>query len=180
MDHLKLAEAFEVAARALRVEDRHSRGSTGAALRISYTPLEASKVTGISLDTIRVAYRSGELVAHYRTPKRPVILRADLIAWIEAAPTERREPLSSELRGSTQTPTASVSEPGELRSFLEAAAYLNVSESWLRKKVAARQIPHTRLGRNVRFSDDDLDRIVTMNRVEPTSHVLVGSRRPRR
>ena len=57
--------------------------------RIAYTPAEAAAVCGVSIDTIYAAYRSGELTAHYRSPKRPVILRTDLVEWIEAAPTER-------------------------------------------------------------------------------------------
>lgn len=46
----------------------------------------------------------------------------------------------------------------------EAAAYLQVSTSWLRKRVAARAVPCVRLGRSVRFSSDDLARIVATNR----------------
>lgn len=57
--------------------------------RVAFTPAEAARLAGVSLDAIRVAYRSGDLTAHYRSPQRPVILRDDLIAWIKAAPTER-------------------------------------------------------------------------------------------
>jgi excisionase family DNA binding protein len=42
----------------------------------------------------------------------------------------------------------------------QAAALLEVRASWLRKKTAAGLIPHTRLGRHVRFSQDDLAAII--------------------
>lgn len=54
-----------------------------------------------------------------------------------------------------------------LRDFAAAAEWLNVSESWLRKKVAQRQVAHTRLGRNVRFTDADLAAIAAAGKVEP-------------
>ncbi|MFE0760202.1 helix-turn-helix domain-containing protein [Streptomyces smyrnaeus] len=38
----------------------------------------------------------------------------------------------------------------------QAAARLRVPASWLRKKAAAQQIPHTRLGRHLRFAETDL------------------------
>jgi excisionase family DNA binding protein len=47
-----------------------------------------------------------------------------------------------------------------LLNFEEAARTLGVRESWLRDKVAKRQVPHTRLGKHVRFSPDDLAVIV--------------------
>jgi excisionase family DNA binding protein len=42
----------------------------------------------------------------------------------------------------------------------EAARRLQVRESWLRKKAAAREIPCTFLGRHLRFSPADLATIV--------------------
>lgn len=47
-----------------------------------------------------------------------------------------------------------------LLSIPEAAAELNVPENWLRKKVTAHQVPHTRLGRHVRFTEEHLRQIV--------------------
>jgi excisionase family DNA binding protein len=38
----------------------------------------------------------------------------------------------------------------------QAAIALAVPRSWLRDKVTARQVPHTRLGRHVRFSEEHL------------------------
>lgn len=57
--------------------------------RVAYTPAEAAEASGVSIDTIRRAYRNGDLVCHYRSPQRPIILRDDLVAWIAAAPTEK-------------------------------------------------------------------------------------------
>ena len=57
--------------------------------RIAYTPAEAAETVGVSIDTIRSAYRSGVLPVHYVTPQRPVIKRVDLEAWIDGMPTER-------------------------------------------------------------------------------------------
>lgn len=56
-----------------------------------------------------------------------------------------------------------MSEP-RLLNVEEAAEFLQVSTSWLRKRVAARAVPCVRLGRSVRFSADDLARIVADNR----------------
>lgn len=47
-----------------------------------------------------------------------------------------------------------------LYSIREAAEVLNVPVSWLRDKVTARRVPHTRLGRHVRFTDAHLADIV--------------------
>ncbi len=47
-----------------------------------------------------------------------------------------------------------------LIGFPEAAARLGVAESWLRRAVTAREVPHRRLGKRVMFSLADLDQIV--------------------
>lgn len=71
-----------------------------------------------------------------------------------------------------------------LRDFEQAAAYLHISESWLRKQVAKRRVPHTRFGRSVRFSAADLAQIVAASSVaaapSPTSVVLRHERRVRK
>lgn len=56
--------------------------------KVAYTVDEAADTVGVSAMTIRRALSSGALEAHYPT-KRPLILRDDLIAWIQSAPTER-------------------------------------------------------------------------------------------
>jgi excisionase family DNA binding protein len=45
-----------------------------------------------------------------------------------------------------------------------AAEWLNVPYTWLRDKVTARAVVCTRLGKHVRFSQDDLDAIVAANK----------------
>lgn len=47
-----------------------------------------------------------------------------------------------------------------LLGFTEAAEALNVNESWLRRAVTANEVPHRRLGRKVRFTEDDIAQIV--------------------
>lgn len=69
-----------------------------------------------------------------------------------------------------------------LLTIPEAARELNVPEAWLRKKVSAREVPFTRLGRHVRFTDDHLCRIIA-NGEQPASLVQAGhglSRRARK
>jgi excisionase family DNA binding protein len=72
----------------------------------------------------------------------------------------------------------SVADIGESAQLLytpaEAAAMLRVRESWLRRKVAARLIPSTFLGRHLRFSATDLATIVAAH-AQP-----IGVRRRRR
>jgi excisionase family DNA binding protein len=47
----------------------------------------------------------------------------------------------------------------ELYTPAEAAERLKVTETWLKKRVAARAIPHTRVGRFIRFTDAHLTQI---------------------
>lgn len=47
-----------------------------------------------------------------------------------------------------------------LRNIEEAAAYLGISKSALYAKTAAREVPFTRVGKHIRFSQAHLDAIV--------------------
>lgn len=47
-----------------------------------------------------------------------------------------------------------------LKSYDEAAAWLGVSVRWLHRGVQAGRLPHTRLGKHVRFTKEHLDAIV--------------------
>jgi excisionase family DNA binding protein len=72
---------------------------------------------------------------------------------------------------------------GALLTLPEAAAILNVPESWLRRRVAGRTVPFVRLGRYIRFTRDHLARII--NEAEETPllmapHGLTRRARPRR
>jgi excisionase family DNA binding protein len=52
-----------------------------------------------------------------------------------------------------------------LLSFAEAAERLRCSESWLRKRVSRREVPHVRIAGKIRFTEDDLAQIVTKHGV---------------
>ncbi|WP_243711056.1 helix-turn-helix domain-containing protein [Actinomadura sp. KC216] len=56
----------------------------------------------------------------------------------------------------------------------EASRVLQVRESWLRKKAAARVIPCTFVGRHLRFSEGDLEEIIRSGSRQP----VTGRRRP--
>jgi len=45
-------------------------------------------------------------------------------------------------------------------TIVEAAQLLRVPEGWLRKKVSAGLVPHTRLGKHVRFTGAHLEQIL--------------------
>ncbi|WP_255352579.1 helix-turn-helix domain-containing protein [Nocardiopsis sp. SBT366] len=51
----------------------------------------------------------------------------------------------------------------------EAAALLKVPESWLRKRVSARQVPCTFIGKHLRFSSIDLEQIIQSGSRSPLS-----------
>jgi excisionase family DNA binding protein len=70
-----------------------------------------------------------------------------------------------------------------LYSIKEAADVLNVPFTWLRDKVTARQVPHTRLGRHVRFTEAHLAQIVAEGERQVAAAAavsLTGRRRRRR
>lgn len=62
-----------------------------------------------------------------------------------------------------------VHSPVTLYTIAEAAGHLRVPEGWLRKKVTAGAVPHTRLGKHVRFTATHLLHIVAVGEVELTS-----------
>jgi excisionase family DNA binding protein len=64
----------------------------------------------------------------------------------------------------------------KLHTPAEAAEILRVRESWLRRKAAARMIPCTFLGKHLRFSDDDMARIVAGGAREPVTSRGRGAR----
>jgi excisionase family DNA binding protein len=60
----------------------------------------------------------------------------------------------------------------------EAAEALNVPRTWLRDKVSARAVPHTRLGRHVRFTEAHLTEIVLVGEQGPTRAAMDATLRP--
>jgi excisionase family DNA binding protein len=69
-----------------------------------------------------------------------------------------RRPLAAPT--STAPIAAAIGDDPLLYTPAEAARRLQIRESWLRKKAAAREIPCTFLGRHLRFSPADLATIV--------------------
>jgi excisionase family DNA binding protein len=63
----------------------------------------------------------------------------------------------------------------ELFTISEAAELLRVPEGWLRKKVTAGAVPHTRLGKHVRFTMEHLRRIIAAGDSEPAVSRLAGN-----
>ena len=61
----------------------------------------------------------------------------------------------------------------------EAAEMLRIPESWLRKKAATRAIPCTFVGKHLRFSVDDIERIIKAGTRAPAASIP-RPRRPRR
>ncbi|WP_330349630.1 helix-turn-helix domain-containing protein [Streptomyces sp. NBC_00582] len=61
-------------------------------------------------------------------------------------------------------------------TYPEAAAILRVEESWLRRHI--KQLPHSKKGRKVTFSDADLDRIDALHHHEPTTGPLATPAAP--
>lgn len=59
--------------------------------------------------------------------------------------------------------------PAALFTIDEAAAVLHVPRSWLRDRVSARLVPHTRLGRHVRFTPEHLAQIIASGEESPHS-----------
>ena len=77
---------------------------------------------------------------------------------------------------STQGPTlpaplvaVPADESPRVYTIAEAARLLRVPEGWLRKKVTAGLVPHTRLGKHVRFTEEHLRRIVADGEREPAT-----------
>lgn len=54
-----------------------------------------------------------------------------------------------------------------LMTTAEAAQTLGLTEGYLKRGAAARSIPHTRVGRYVRFSQADLAAIIAAGQVSP-------------
>jgi excisionase family DNA binding protein len=67
-------------------------------------------------------------------------------------------------------------EMAQLHTPAEASEILNIRESWLRHKAAARAIPCTFVGKHLRFSDDDIAQIMAQGARQP----VIRSRGTRR
>ncbi|WP_081748770.1 helix-turn-helix domain-containing protein [Nocardiopsis sp. CNT312] len=79
--------------------------------------------------------------------------------------------------GSTRPEEGREGGAGErLLTIAQAARVLAVPESWLRERVRLRRVPHRRLGKHVRFTAADLERIVEQSaqRVAPARRTYYG------
>lgn len=101
--------------------------------------------------------------------------------------TPSRRGTASPLRGSGQGAAPSAAQAkapetplfgqGPLLTIAEAARVLNIPEGALRKSVSARRVPHTRLGKHVRFAPHHLAAIVQAGE-QPTVAGQPGGRAP--
>lgn len=66
---------------------------------------------------------------------------------------------------------------GPRHSYADAAEILGCEESWLRRHI--KQLPHSKKGRNVTFSDNDLDRIDQLTHHEPSTGPLAVVPQPK-
>ncbi|MFE9684119.1 helix-turn-helix domain-containing protein [Streptomyces sp. NPDC006285] len=57
-------------------------------------------------------------------------------------------------------------------TYPEAAELLRCKEEWLRRNI--KQLPHSKKGRDVTFSDDDIARIEVLTHHEPTTGPLAA------
>lgn len=62
-------------------------------------------------------------------------------------------------------------------TYPEAAEALRVEERWLRRNI--KRLPHTKKGRSVTFTADDIERIDQMHHYEPTTGPLAVVTRPK-
>lgn len=81
---------------------------------------------------------------------------------------------SRRLRDSDVGPTSRCSCREQLLRVGEVAEWLGVSVAWLYDEVEAGKFPVVRLGRNLRFSQDDIEAYLARSRRRP------GSRDPAR
>ena len=81
----------------------------------------------------------------------------------------QHRPMSTKPNRSVQPGRADEGSAAEVRSFLsllEAAEYLGVASSFLRRLVYERRITYYKLGRYLRFNPADLDEYVLTTRVD--------------
>lgn len=72
----------------------------------------------------------------------------------------------------------SVPEPGHAYTPEEAAEFLRTTATALRAQVSRKQIPHTRVGKYVRFSADDIAQILAAGQRPPADKPAASA--PRR
>ncbi len=63
----------------------------------------------------------------------------------------------------------------QLLTVDQAAEAMGTSTRFIRRLIAERRIPYTKLGRHVRIAESDLINYVAAGRIEPTSRWRVGA-----
>jgi hypothetical protein len=79
-----------------------------------------------------------------------------------------------------RTPDQVTVYPEGLSDKRQAAAWLNVSVSWLEKAAAAQQVPHTKVAGSLRWTPDHLRQIVEANEVQVWTYDTQAKRSPLR
>ena len=67
----------------------------------------------------------------------------------------------------TSAPLPDVRSTSRLLTVEEVAAVLNMSVGWVRKGVLERTLPHTKIGRSIRFTPEHIDQIVALGERPP-------------
>lgn len=107
------------------------------------------------------------------------------VAAPRARTADRGHAVGGDAGTAASAPSGPLQWPGrgteQLLTISEAAAALNVPRTWLRDKVTARQVPHTRLDRHVRFTTVHLAQIVAAGeqQAQPAAAGWVDRRRRR-
>lgn len=83
--------------------------------------------------------------------------------------------VAAQLDDATPTGGVLMEVSAQLFTIREAAVLLHVPEGWLRKKVSAQSVPHTRLGKHVRFTSEHLRQIVAKGESHVTPSLAASS-----
>ena len=62
----------------------------------------------------------------------------------------------------------------------DAAAYLGMTERWIRRQIESRTIPFNKLGGRIRFRKSDLDEIIERGDIPAERELVPRGGRPRR
>lgn len=103
-----------------------------------------------------------------RVPLRPALTRQPSRRTADDPANQQAKPAHEPSKSYAGFPPGRVPEQ-LLYTTAQAAARLQLPTSWLRKRTAAGLIPHVRLGRHVRFSEDNLTAIIAQAARPPQS-----------
>lgn len=140
----------------------------GPKIKLAFTFEEAADASGYSVDTIRRAVRSHDLIARYANTK-PVIRVSELDDWLASLPTEPGGKVNGPSEMQTEHRRSPVTEASDVlqserstplfRTPEEAARLLGVSKSAVRGYCRASGI-YTKVGKRVMLHDNDIPQLV--------------------